>query len=119
MKQAGNRFRRKKLLALLIIFFLSSYKVLGNESNAHNYRSAWWFKSIYLTAIVLMCYCLYRLRIRKLLAVERARQRLGRDLHDDIGSTLSTISILSSMAKNKLDHDPVKVSEYIEKINDN
>src|SRR2546421_697145 len=36
MKQAGNRFRRKKLLALLIIFFLSSYKVLGNESNAHN-----------------------------------------------------------------------------------
>jgi signal transduction histidine kinase len=44
---------------------------------------------------------------------------VARDLHDDIGSTLSTINILSSMAKTKLLTDPVKSSTYISKITDN
>src|SRR5690606_31365199 len=47
------------------------------------------------------------------------RNRVARDLHDDMGSTLSTINILSSMAKTKLVTDPVKSSEYISKISDN
>jgi signal transduction histidine kinase len=36
-----------------------------------------------------------------------------------MGSTLSTINILSTMAKTKMADDPVKTSEYIGKISDN
>jgi signal transduction histidine kinase len=53
------------------------------------------------------------------MAIEAIRQKVSRDLHDDIGSTLSTINILSAMAKSKMTDDPVKSSEYISKISDN
>ncbi|MBL0336126.1 MAG: hypothetical protein IPP73_12690 [Chitinophagaceae bacterium] len=59
------------------------------------------------------------MRINRILAVEQIRNRVARDLHDDMGSTLSTINILSSMAKSKLNTDTVKTSEYISKISDN
>jgi glucose-6-phosphate-specific signal transduction histidine kinase len=40
---------------------------------------------------------------------------VARDLHDDMGSTLSTINILSSMAKSKMGTDPVRTTEYLGK----
>ncbi|MEP7142804.1 MAG: ATP-binding protein, partial [Ferruginibacter sp.] len=42
-----------------------------------------------------------------------------RDLHDDMGSTLSTINILSAMAKSKMTSDAVKTTEYLARITDN
>jgi Histidine kinase. len=51
--------------------------------------------------IALLVYALHRLRVQRLLAMEKVRTRIARDLHDDMGSTLSTINILSTMAKNE------------------
>jgi ligand-binding sensor domain-containing protein/two-component sensor histidine kinase len=82
------------------------------------WRTAW-FMSTLLTIISLIIYGMHRLRIKRILAVERIRNRVARDLHDDMGSTLSTINILSAMAKSKLNSDVVKTSEYINKISDN
>jgi signal transduction histidine kinase len=82
------------------------------------WRTAW-FLSTLLTIIAMIIYGMHRLRIKRLLAVERIRNRVARDLHDDMGSTLSTINILSSMAKAKLSTDTFKTSEYINKISDN
>jgi signal transduction histidine kinase len=82
------------------------------------WRTAW-FLSTLLTIIALILYAMHRLRIIRLLAVEKIRNRVARDLHDDMGSTLSTINILSSMAKAKLSTDARKTSEYINKISDN
>lgn len=84
----------------------------------HFYQTRWFLTLIILSAIGLT-YLFYRLRLNRLLAVERIRNKVARDLHDDVGSTLSTINILSSMAKTKLLTDPVKTSEYISKITDN
>jgi signal transduction histidine kinase len=84
----------------------------------HFYQT-WWFFILIIAAISLLTYFIYRQRLNKLLAVERIRSKVARDLHDDVGSTLSTINILSSMAKTKLLNDPVKTSEYISKITDN
>jgi Signal transduction histidine kinase len=83
------------------------------------YWYSWWFIALCAISIALIIHYVYRLRINRILAVEKVRQKVARDLHDDMGSTLSTINILSSMAKNKIKNDPVKVSEYIGKISDN
>ncbi len=79
----------------------------------------WWFIGLALIATLGLIYYLHRMRIHRILAVEQIRNRVARDLHDDMGSTLSTINILSSMAKSKLNTDTVKTSEYISKISDN
>ncbi|HEX4877340.1 MAG TPA: two-component regulator propeller domain-containing protein [Chitinophagaceae bacterium] len=79
----------------------------------------YWFISSLLFILLLFIYTLHRLRVNKLLAVEKIRNRVARDLHDDMGSTLSTINILSTMAKSKLNTDSVKTSEYISKISEN
>ncbi|MFN3665146.1 MAG: two-component regulator propeller domain-containing protein [Sediminibacterium sp.] len=79
----------------------------------------WWFLSIVALALGGLLYFIHRLRINKILAVENLRNRVARDLHDDMGSTLSTINILSTMAKSKLNTDNVRASEYLGKISDN
>ncbi len=84
-----------------------------------HYYQTWWFTILVLLAVSILIYFIYHQRINKLLAVERIRTKVARDLHDDIGSTLSTINILSSMAKSKMITDPVKTSSYISKITDN
>lgn len=42
-----------------------------------------------------------RYRLKRRLHVEQLRSRLSRDLHDDIGGTLSSISILSNVVKKR------------------
>ncbi len=80
---------------------------------------SFWFISTCLFYIAILIYTLHRMQVNKLLAVEKIRTRVARDLHDDMGSTLSTINILSAMAKSKLNTDAVKTSEYIGKISEN
>lgn len=82
------------------------------------YRTGW-FISICLFIVALLIYVVHSLRLNRLLAVEKLRNSVARDLHDDMGSTLSTINILSSMAKSKMHTDQVKAAEYISKITDN
>ncbi|RYE18589.1 MAG: hypothetical protein EOP51_21670, partial [Sphingobacteriales bacterium] len=83
------------------------------------YWRTWWFTGLVLLVIAAIVYWLHTMRVKGLLAVVNVRNRVARDLHDDMGSTLSTINILSSMAKTKMGTDPVKVTEYIGKISDN
>jgi signal transduction histidine kinase/ligand-binding sensor domain-containing protein len=79
----------------------------------------WWFMTLVVIAIAVIIYVIHRLRVNRLLAMEKVRTRIARDLHDDMGSTLSTINILSTMAKMKVHKDTDKTEEYLEKISDN
>jgi signal transduction histidine kinase/ligand-binding sensor domain-containing protein len=78
-----------------------------------------WFIGILIALLIAAAYFLHTLRIQRLMAVENVRSRVARDLHDDMGSTLSTINILSSMAKSKMTTDAVKTASYLSKISDN
>ena len=82
------------------------------------YRS-WWFIALVLITGTGIAYLIYRLKVNRILAVENLRNKVARDLHDDMGSTLSTINILSSMAKSKMNSDTVTSSNYLSKITDN
>jgi hypothetical protein len=47
-----------------------------------------WFIILGCAAFVGIAYFLHTLSVKRLMAVEAIRQRVSRDLHDDIGSTL-------------------------------
>jgi signal transduction histidine kinase/ligand-binding sensor domain-containing protein len=57
-----------------------------------------WFVALGLFGIVGALYAAHRIRVSRILAAERIRTRIATDLHDDIGSSLSQISILSQLA---------------------
>jgi signal transduction histidine kinase len=61
-----------------------------------------WFKILLSLVIAGILYAFYQYRINQLLQLQRVRNRISADLHDELGSTLSGISIMSSLAKKEL-----------------
>ena len=43
--------------------------------------------------------------MNQILQLQKIRNRIAHDLHDEIGSTLNSISIYSEVAKNKSEHE--------------
>jgi ligand-binding sensor domain-containing protein/two-component sensor histidine kinase len=76
----------------------------------------WWFLTLAATAAGALVYILHRYRVQQLLAVERVRTRIATDLHDDIGSSLSQISILSELARYRLDTGDPKAAQPLGEI---
>ena len=64
----------------------------------------WWFRTLIAVAVIAFIYGVYRYRLQQVLRLQNIRNRIASDLHDDIGSTLNSISVYSEVAKN----DPVK-----------
>ena len=60
--------------------------------------ATWWFHSLLTIAFVALVYLIFRYREIRRLEQEKLRLRIARDLHDEMGSTLSSISILSEAA---------------------
>lgn len=78
------------------------------------YWATWWFRLLVLTAVIYLLYQLYRYRIKNLLAIERIREKIASDFHDDIGSALSSISIFSEVADKQLEqHAPAEKTREI------
>jgi ligand-binding sensor domain-containing protein/two-component sensor histidine kinase len=61
------------------------------------FYETWWFILILALIGIFIAYFIYNYRIKQLLKLEKLRSRIASDLHDDIGSTLSSISILSEI----------------------
>ena len=58
----------------------------------------WWFQTALIAGAILAAFAAHRYRLARLLALERVRMRIASDLHDDIGGSLSRISIQSEVA---------------------
>ena len=88
----------------------------------------WWFIGGTFLSVVFLVVVTVRLRLTRLLAIERLRSRIATDLHDDIGSGLTRIAILSDVAYRQVQSgrpgsrppagDPAEVLAGIEKIRD-
>ncbi|TAE23715.1 MAG: sensor histidine kinase [Cytophagales bacterium] len=80
----------------------------------------WWFlPMMFLYGLVFvsaLLYLFYRYRIRQFLRLQQTRDRIARDLHDDMGSYLSSISILSRSAALNTTRDPDRAQQSIERI---
>jgi ligand-binding sensor domain-containing protein/signal transduction histidine kinase len=75
----------------------------------------WWFLTALASVMVLAVHAAYRYRISRLLEIERIRTGLAMDLHDDIGSTLSQVAVLSEVARARVQGDS-RLTELIERI---
>jgi ligand-binding sensor domain-containing protein/signal transduction histidine kinase len=70
-----------------------------------------WFLALLASVAGLAIHGAYRLRLRRLVELERVRTRIASDLHDDIGSNLSQIAILGEVAHRRLNGAPPEVAE--------
>ncbi|HXB68196.1 MAG TPA: two-component regulator propeller domain-containing protein [Candidatus Acidoferrales bacterium] len=63
----------------------------------------WWFLCLAALGAGAAVLAAHHYRLRHVLAVEQLRMRIATDLHDDIGSSLSEIAIVSEVAHRRLD----------------
>ena len=59
----------------------------------------WWFFLIIGLATAFIIYAFFRYRIQQLLKLQRMRSAISSDLHDEVGTSLTSISIFSEMAR--------------------
>ena len=62
------------------------------------WKTAWFFVFCALL-LALAVYAIYRYRINELLKRQNIRNKIAQDLHDNVGSTLSSISVYSQVAR--------------------
>lgn len=95
----------------------------------------WWFRTLLIATVGILLFSIIRLVYRynlqnqkasleKELALQYERQRISSDLHDEIGSTLSSINIYSNLAKSEENKEPyldsisTNVTDAVEKLDD-
>jgi ligand-binding sensor domain-containing protein/signal transduction histidine kinase len=76
----------------------------------------WWFLTAAFLTLGVGGHTLHRYRVRRLLELERVRTRIATDLHDDIGSSLSQIAILSEVVRQRVGGREESVREPLSQI---
>lgn len=66
-----------------------------------------WFRLLVLATVATAAWGLYRARVAHLVRLERQRTRIAMDLHDEVGSGLASVGILSGV----LAHESLQESE--------
>jgi len=73
----------------------------------------WWFVSLLVLLICATIYVFYRYRVSRLVEVANIRTRIAADLHDDIGSNLTRIAILSEVAHSHFQDDGQEIGSQL------
>lgn len=78
-----------------------------------------WFAALLLLLLGAIAYAYYIMRRRQQGRLEQIRERIATDLHDDMGSTLSSIRIFSDVVKNQIGDTRPQAVSMLEKISGN
>lgn len=77
----------------------------------------WWFKIIEVLLLLAIGYFIYWYRLKQTLEIQNIRLNIANDLHDEIGSNLSSISVDSQLLLNNcsLDETQQELTSFISK----
>jgi signal transduction histidine kinase len=78
----------------------------------------WWFLTLGVLVLVGITFGAHRLRVARMVELERVRTRIATDLHDDIGASLSQITILTEVLSRRGDLDGETSRTYLSRIAD-
>lgn len=82
------------------------------------YRT-WWFYILGFLSIIALFYGLHLFRVAQLNRINTVRNRIARDLHDEVGSSLSTIAIYSKIVQQQSAPASLNKESLLLKISDN
>lgn len=80
------------------------------------FRETWYYKALWSLAILLAASAVLFYRRRQREKLEEIRVRIARDLHDDMGSTLSSIRFFSEYAQSQITDQKPEVIPVLQRI---
>ena len=75
-------------------------------SVATPFWQTWWFIFLIILILLSILYGIYRVRINQFLELQKVKDSISADLHDDLGSRLTTIHLLSALSRSKFETNP-------------
>jgi len=79
---------------------------------------SWWFISIVVIGVTGIAYLMYRFRQYQLKKIDRVRNKIARDLHDEVGASISSIAIYSKIVQDQVSKLDYNNEALIAKISD-
>ena len=83
---------------------------------AYPFYQTWWFISLGVLGLALLLYWFVQQRIGRIKEKYQLRNKIAADLHDEIGSTLTSINILSNVSQQAMDQQPQEAKEMLQLI---
>lgn len=83
------------------------------------YYQTWWFRAGLVGLLLAAGWGVYRYREAQRRQVARVRDHIAKDLHDDMGSTLSSIRIFSEVAQTQLAGAHPQTAALLQRISQN
>ncbi len=77
---------------------VATSRLISFEIKPH-FSQTIWFRALLLCLFLAAVYGIYRYRIQQFLRIQSSRNKIAGDLHDDVASTVSSISFYSDFAK--------------------
>lgn len=76
----------------------------------------WWFRVLLIVIIFGLIFWLFQYRQQQRQKIEAIRNRIAKDLHDDMGSTLSSIRIISEVLQSQLPDNQSNTAAMLQRI---
>jgi ligand-binding sensor domain-containing protein/two-component sensor histidine kinase len=80
------------------------------------YWQTWWFTLLCILIAAFIVYGIVYSRMHKMRDIRRIRNKIASDLHDDLGATLSSISIMSELANQQIKGHSPQTTSLLDKI---
>lgn len=71
------------------------------------YWETWWFRIVVFILFLGLVFLFYEIRLNRLIGIERTRSKIARNLHDEVGGTLSSIQYFVRAIEKELNNGSV------------